>query len=198
MVLGISDSKISIGRNLVISLGDRCSDVMGVKVAAGLGVDETDGILVLHKSELLGVLIIIWLVARRVEEPIVVGIFVVVASNLLLAGSFRVSLHMRVKQSTSVTHVLESSARPNGNLKGAITQGVASEVSLEKRAHLSIAGARVFQDDEVRFEGSHVDDKRDSDKTSQAGNPVSGVDFLQPSLLCHSRTKYFRPQTLGI
>lgn len=56
----------------------------------------------------------------------------VVASDLLLCGAFGICLNVRVKQATSVTHILDSSTRSIGNLKGAIFSDLsASQVCLE-------------------------------------------------------------------
>ena len=67
-----------------------------MEVAAGLGVDETDHILVRH--ELNGSLRIIErLLAVRVEEPIIVCVFVMVAGNLLLLRALRIGLDVGMK-----------------------------------------------------------------------------------------------------
>ena len=64
---------------------------MRVQVAAGLSVDESDNRVVANESEIaLGVVVLLSTV--RVKEPVVVGVLVVVASNLLLLGSLRVGL----------------------------------------------------------------------------------------------------------
>lgn len=62
---------------------------MGVQVTAGLGVDQANRSLVTDKPG-LGFLVVIGFLARRVEEPVIVGILVVVASDLLLSGAFRI------------------------------------------------------------------------------------------------------------
>ena len=67
-----------------------------MKIAAGLGVDKSDHVLIRHISErCFGVLF--RLVSVGVKEPVVVGIFVVVASDLLLLRAFWVDLDMRMK-----------------------------------------------------------------------------------------------------
>jgi hypothetical protein len=41
------------------------------------------------------------------DEPVVVGVFVVVARDLLLIGSDRICLDVRVQEATSPAHVLQ-------------------------------------------------------------------------------------------
>lgn len=66
---------------------------MGVQIPAGLTVDQADGIAITNEPEIcLG--IVFCLVSVGIDEPIIIGIFVVVASNLLLVGTFGVSLNM--------------------------------------------------------------------------------------------------------
>ena len=179
MILRVANGKVSVRRDFVISFCNGRSDGVRVKVATGLGVNEANHVLVLDKSEVGGGLVVVRLVASGVEEPVVVRILVVVASNLLLAGSFGVGLDVRVKQSTTVAHVLESGARSNGNFEGTVSEVVSSEIGLEERAHLGITGTRVLEDDEVRFEASHVDNERDNNQTTNAGDPVSSIGFLR-------------------
>lgn len=57
---------------------------MRVKVATGLGVDKTENIAVSNELR-WSLLIIIWLSSVWVEPPLVIGILVVIASDLLLS-----------------------------------------------------------------------------------------------------------------
>ena len=60
-----------------------------MQVTAGLSVDETDDIAVANVSD-VGVLgVVVRLVPVGVEEPVIVGVLVVVASDLLLSGALR-------------------------------------------------------------------------------------------------------------
>ena len=91
VVLVIANRQVAIARDLLIGLGDRGGDLVRVEVAAGLRVDETDRGSVGDEAWLLfGD--VLWVVTVRVEEPIVVGILVVVAGDLLLSRPFGVSL----------------------------------------------------------------------------------------------------------
>jgi hypothetical protein len=59
-------------------------------------MDQTDNIAVSRVAELL-IGLVLDFVAIGVEEPIVVGVLVMVASNLLLCGSLGVGLNVRMK-----------------------------------------------------------------------------------------------------
>ena len=73
---------------------------MRVKVAAGLGMNQANGLAVTNESG-LGILIVIGITTVGVEEPVIVSILVVVASNLLLGRSLGISLHVRMKKTTN-------------------------------------------------------------------------------------------------
>lgn len=107
----------------------------------------------------------------RGDEPLVVLVLVVVASDLLLLGADGVGLDVRVEKSSAVAHVLEREARAEGGFckasksaggqkrerDGRRTERVASkivpfEVSLEEGAHLRVAGSRLVEDNEVELE----------------------------------------------
>lgn len=66
---------------------------MRMKVAAGLRVYQTNDIPIPNVCNGL-FHVVQGLAPVGVEEPIVVGVFVVVASDLLLLGSFRVRLNV--------------------------------------------------------------------------------------------------------
>lgn len=96
VILFITNSGISVRRNLPIGLGEGSGNLVRVKVAASLGMEETDSGAITNEAGLLGS-IILGIAAVRVEEPVVVGIFVVIASNLLLVRTLRVSLDVAVE-----------------------------------------------------------------------------------------------------
>jgi hypothetical protein len=134
VILGVSNSKVAVARHFPVGLGDRSSDLMRVEVATSLSVNETNDIAVADVSDLLVLGVVIAILSVGVEEPIVVGILVVVASNLLLSGALRVGLNVRVKKTSTVTHVLERGARSKSNLQRAVLAHFsASEVGLEER-----------------------------------------------------------------
>ena len=172
MVLFIANSGVSVARNLLVGLGDWCWDIVGVKIAAGLGVNETENIAVSDKLW-WSLSIIIWLSSVWVEPPLVVGIFVVIAGNLLLARSFWVGLNVGVKKSTTISHVLNCRAGAVGNLKWRVLSDLgASEVGLEERAHLSISWSAVLKNGEVSSEGEHVDDDWNNNQSTNSGHNV--------------------------
>lgn len=160
---------------------------MRVKVTASLGVNQANYVAVTKEPQFGGALVVVGVAAVGVEEPIVVGILVVVASNLLLVGTLGVSLYVGVQKATifdqyvgsstrgskvilpSVTHVLDSSTRANGDLEGAVLSNFCTtEIRLEERAHLRISGTAVGENSKVNCEAEHVDQKW---KNDQAYNP---------------------------
>lgn len=132
MVLGVTDGRVAVTRNLVVALGDRSGNLVGVKVATSLGVDQTDDITVSREAKLL--ISLVWdLVAVGVKEPVIVGILVVVASNLLLGRALRVRLDVRMEQTSSVAHVLQRRAGAVCDLKGAVLANFGTaQVGLEE------------------------------------------------------------------
>ena len=59
-------------------------------------MDQANGLAVANESR-FSVLIIVGIATVRVEEPIIVSILVVVASNLLLSRTLRIGLHVRME-----------------------------------------------------------------------------------------------------
>jgi hypothetical protein len=175
VVLGVSNSKVAVARNFPISLGDRSGNLVRVEVAASLRVNETDDIAVANVSDFLGLGIVIRLLSVGVEEPVVVGILVVVASDLLLRGALRVGLHVRVKETTTVAHVLESGAGTHSNLQWAVLANFsAPKIGLEKRGHLRITRTAVLKDEEVDVEREHVNNERNHNETNHSEDKVCG------------------------
>ena len=174
VILGVAHSDVAVARNLQVCLGDRGGDRVRVQVTTSLSVNETDDIAVARVAQLF--LGIVWdLVAVGIEEPVVVGILVVVASDLLLSRAFRVRLDVRVKQTSSVAHVLQRGARAVCDLKGTVLANFgAAQVGLEERTHLGVARAAVLEDQEVEVEGECVDSERNEDETEYAESEVSG------------------------
>ena len=107
VILLVADGGVSVARDFLVRLGDWGGDVVGVQVTASLGVDQANDIAI--SDVLQGCLWIeLGLVAVRVEPPLVVGVFVVVAGDLLLRRAFGIGLNVGVEQTTTVSHVLES------------------------------------------------------------------------------------------
>lgn len=152
VVLVITNGSVAVTRDLLINLGDRGRDIVRVEVAAGLRVNQTENITVGNKLWWC-CSIELWLPAVGVEEPLVVGILVVVAGDLLLSGALWVCLDVRVKKSTTVSHVLDGCTGSVGNLERAVLPDLrTAKVSLEEGAHLSISWAAVLEDSEVSRE----------------------------------------------
>jgi hypothetical protein len=73
VILLIANSQVTVGRDLLVCLGDGRRDFVRVQVAAGLGMDQTDDVSVSNEpGRLLRVVISISPVG--VEEPVIVGI----------------------------------------------------------------------------------------------------------------------------
>nr|POE53354.1 hypothetical protein CFP56_28576 [Quercus suber] len=149
MVLVVANGCVAITRDLVVRLCDRCRDLVGVQIPASLSMNQTNDVLVLDEFERC-----LWVVARPgavgPQEPVVIGIFVMVASNLLLLGSFGVSLDVRVQKTTAVSHVLQRRTRSKCKLERTVSTDLgSSQVGLEQGRHLCIARAAVFEDQEV-------------------------------------------------
>jgi hypothetical protein len=161
VVLGVTDCEVAVAGHFPVSLGDRSSDLVRVKVAAGLSVNEADDIAVADVSDLGVLCVVVRLLSVGVEEPVVVGVRVVVASNLLLGRAFGVCLNVGVQKSTSVTHVLECRTG-------------APKVGLEEGRHLRIAGTAVLEDEEVNIEREHVDNQRDHNQADDPEDKVCG------------------------
>jgi hypothetical protein len=172
VILGVSDCGVAVAGNFVVGLGDGSSDGVRVQVAASLSVDQTNDIVVADKLERsLG--IEFGLVAVGVEEPVVVGVLVVVASDLLLLRALGEGLNVRVQKTTTVTHVLESGARAKSDFERAVDSDFSAlEVGLEERAHLSITRTAVLEDEEVHVEREHVNDHGDDDQANNAETEV--------------------------
>lgn len=106
VVLIITHSQVAIRRDLLVGLRNWGGNIVTVQIAAGLSVDQTDHIAVTEKSGLRA-LVVVGVATVGVEEPVVVGILMVVAGNLLLVGSLRVCLYVGV-QKTTITFWLAS------------------------------------------------------------------------------------------
>lgn len=141
---------------------------MRMQVTASLCVNQTKYVLV--GNEFYRCFRIIRLrVTIRIEEPIVVCILMMIASDLLLLRPFWVGLDVGMKKTTTITHIFESSSRTVCDFKGAIFSNLCtSKICLEQRTHLGISGTAVFQDEEVYPKGDHVNDEG---KDNQAYNP---------------------------
>src|SRR5690606_25725556 len=109
----------------------------------------------------------------RVDEPVIVCVLVVIASNLLLSGTLWVSLDVGMEQATSVAHILQGYAGSNGYFQRAVPKVGSLEICLEKRAHLGISGTTVGKNRKVQPEASHIHRKWKTNQASNAGSQVS-------------------------
>lgn len=95
MVFFVADCSVAVRRDLVIGLSHWRGNSMGVEIASGLRVYQANNILVSYILDRV-FRIVQRLVPVRVEEPIVIGILVMVAGHLLLLRTFGVRLDMRM------------------------------------------------------------------------------------------------------
>lgn len=172
VVFLIPDGDISVTGDFIVRLRDRSRYGVRVQVTSGLSVNKADDIAVTGELQ-RSIGIVVGLIAVRVDEPIVVRILVVIASNLLLLGAFRVCLDMRMKKSTTIAPVLNRDAGAKGYLQRTILADLrAFQVSLEKRAHLRISRSTVLEDPEMHIEGEHIDQGRHNNQSDHASNEV--------------------------
>lgn len=173
VVLVVTNSQVTVARNFLVGLGHRGSDFVGVQVAASLGVEQTDSRAVTNEAKLFRLRVVVLLTTVGVDEPVVVGVLVVVASNLLLLRTVGVGLNVRVQQTATITHVLDGSTRADGNFQGAVLADLSAlQVGLEKRAHLGVTWSGSVEDSEVQSEGEHVDKEWNDDQTDNTSDDV--------------------------
>lgn len=152
---------------------------MRVQVASGLSVDQANDVAVANEAHIEGLRIVVFLTAVGVEEPVIVGILVVIAGNLLLLRAFGVSLNVRVKQATAVPHVFERSTRSNGNLERAVLSNFGSlQVGLEQGTHLCITWSGVVENGKVEGEREHVDEEWDDNQANHTGGKMGSQGSL--------------------
>ena len=95
MVFVVADSGIAIRRDFVITLGDGCRNGVRMQVAPGLGMNQAQHMIIGNVFERrFGIVKRIRPIG--IEEPVVVGVFVMVASDLLLLRTFGIGLNVRM------------------------------------------------------------------------------------------------------
>lgn len=197
VVLLITNGKVAIARNLLVTLGHGSGDLVGVQVAAGLGMDQANSAAITNETDLVRALVISLLPAVGVEEPVVVGILVMIASHLLLVRTLGVGLNVTVKQATTIAHVLDSHAGAESDLQRAVPANLgAPQVGLEERGHLGIARAGVSQNTEVDGKADKVNHEGQDNKASNTGGNVGsqnldghlGIAELVPEVLNSVKT----------
>lgn len=85
MVFVVADGHVTIARDLVISLSKRSLNSVGMQIPASLYVNETDDVTIANETEIWALRVIFGLIASRVEVPVIIGILVVIAGDLLLS-----------------------------------------------------------------------------------------------------------------
>jgi hypothetical protein len=120
VIFFITNGDITVAGDFVVSLRDGRRHLVGVKIPPCLNMQQSDHCLIGYISD-RAILIKLGLISVGVEEPIIVGIFVVVASDLLLGRPFRISLDVRVKEAAPIPHILQSGLGAVGNFQGAVS-----------------------------------------------------------------------------
>ena len=83
VIFGVTNCGVAVTGNFPIGLGDGRSDAMGMKVAAGLCMDHAKYIAITNISE-RRFRVKFWLTTVWIKEPVIVGVLVVIAGDLLL------------------------------------------------------------------------------------------------------------------
>lgn len=96
VVMEIANRRVPVARHLVVELRDRRGNVMGVQVARGGTMLQANHISILQIPK-FAVEIKSGLVPSRVNNPLIVAVLVMIASDLLLIGAHRERLNMRVQ-----------------------------------------------------------------------------------------------------
>ena len=152
---------------------------MRVQIPSRLSVDEPDDVPIFEVDDGFRRVVFrsstIW-----VEEPIVVGILMMVASDLLLTGALRIGLDVRMEQSATISHIFQGCARPIRNLQRTVLSNLRpAKIRLEQRAHLSITRSSVRQYEEVKVKGEEVDDHWDHNQSYGSGSKVCSESELE-------------------
>lgn len=92
---------------------------MRVEITAGLGVNQSQNVAITNEFGWC-LRVVFRLGAVGIEPPLVVGVFVVVASNLLLSGTFWIGLDVGMEKTTAIPHILDRGARSVGDFKRAV------------------------------------------------------------------------------
>jgi hypothetical protein len=94
-VVIVTDCSVAVTRHFVILLGQGSRDIVGVDIAASCGVNEADAIVVLEETDRCRFVVVRFSPGRH-DVKVVVVVLVMVAGHLLLIGSNRVRLNVRV------------------------------------------------------------------------------------------------------
>jgi len=141
-------------------------------------MDKSDDILIFQETSVGALEVEIRLIAIIVDNPIIVGVFVVVAGDLLLLTSLGIELDVRMEETASVSGILDGDFRSVGDFKGRVRKIRSFEIGLEERGHLRVTRARILKNQEVNPEGEHVDQRRQNNETKHTSRPMSEVGSL--------------------
>lgn len=112
------------------------------------------------------------------ENPVVVGVLVVVAGDLLLLGACWVALDVGVQQAATVTVVFDGCFGAVDDLQGVRVEVDSLEAGLEEGAHIGVAGSGAVEDGKVEDKVEEVDADGKSNEADDTGDPVVDVCFL--------------------
>ena len=120
---------------------------------------------------------------RRIDPEVVVVVFIMITRDLLLKGSDRISLHVRMQQPSTITVILERELGSISDFQGRLGKVISTQMSLEERAHLRIPWAAPVENHEVQLERHGVDAEGDYDETKTSRQPVSKINSLSKGQL---------------
>lgn len=89
----ISNSRVAVAGNFIVELRDGREDGVGVEVTRSGGMLQSDDVPIFEEPQLF-IRVILFLLPPWENDPIIVVVFVVVASNLLLVGTDGICLHV--------------------------------------------------------------------------------------------------------
>lgn len=191
-IVGITiETLIAIGRDLVlpVGLGDRGTDIVGVKAAMGRAVVESENSTVLD---------VLWLgksvpgigtvdrlaidtegLSLVLQEPDVVVVLVRIQSDLLLLAAGRVHERVRVKVTALGVNVTDGDTAAHDDIGGDVLHSLVVEGSLELGAHETISVTGVLEGDEVDGEHGHIEGQRDDDQGKDTSHEVLSPKTLE-------------------
>lgn len=180
VVVAVPDTSISVAGHLIMVLCHGSRDGVGMQVSPRRGVDKPDYTAILEELEwCIG--IVVSFIPGWGHDEVVVVVLVVITSDLLLIRSYGKRLNMRMQQSTSIAEILNRNLGSDSNFERRFCKVVASQMSLEQRAHLRVTGTGTVQDHKVELEAEGVDAEWNQNETKSSRYPVLEVGHLAES-----------------
>lgn len=151
VVVIIADRQVTVGGNFKVLLGHGRREGVRVDIPGRSGMYDPQHVAVLDVLN-LAIRVQGRAAPRWVDNKVIIGILVVVTSDLLLIRSYRERLDMRMQQSTSVAEILDRNLGSDGDFERRFCKVVASQMSLEQGAHLRVTGTGTIENHKVELE----------------------------------------------